>query len=47
MEVNFKVKNEAIAFKGVTDGVYLEIKGSNFDIIKKELNKNEEILKFF
>ncbi len=29
-------------------GVYLEIKGSNFDIIKKELNKkNEEILKFF
>ena len=48
MEVNFKVKNEAIAFKGVTDGVYLEIKGSNFDIIKNELhNKMKKSLNFF
>ncbi|MDR7870274.1 MAG: septum site-determining protein MinC [Tissierellaceae bacterium] len=32
------MKNDIIAFKGVKEGVYLEILGSDIDLIKEELN---------
>lgn len=48
MEVNFKVKSDIIAFKGVKDGVYLEIKGGDLDLIRDELNKKiNKAKKFF
>lgn len=48
MEVKFKVKGEVIAFRGITDGVYLEIKGNNFKLIREELHKKiSSFLEFF
>lgn len=48
MEVNFEVKNDIITFKGVKDGVYLNIKGSDLELIIKSLEKKlSKSLKFY
>ncbi len=42
------MKGEVIAFKGITDGVYLEIKGDDFDLAIEELHrKMSGFLEFF
>lgn len=48
MEVIFEVKSDIIAFKGVKDGVYLEVKDVDFDLIIQDLDeKMEKSLEFF
>src|SRR5699024_10788652 len=48
MEVNFKVKSDIITFKGINDGVYLEINSSDFDLVLEVLNKKlKESSEFF
>lgn len=39
MEVVSKLKNELVAFKGVTEGVYIDIKGQDLNLIKEELER--------
>ena len=39
LEVNIKLKDELITFKGVKEGIYINIEGNNFLEIKEELNK--------
>ena len=39
MEGKSKLQRETIAFKGVSQGVYLEISGSNMEVIKDKLDK--------
>lgn len=42
------MKSDIISFKGVKDGLYLEIKGSDFDLILNDLGKMmEKSLEFF
>lgn len=48
MEVNFKMKNDIIIFKGVNDGLYLEINSKDFKSALKDLEeKLKESLGFF
>lgn len=48
MEVNFKVKNDIITFRGVNDGLYLEINSLDFKSALKDLEeKMEKSSKFF
>ena len=39
MEVNIKLKGEIITFKGVKEGIYINVEGNDFIAIRGELNK--------
>lgn len=39
MEVISELKNEIVSFKGVTEGVFIDVKGNNLSLIKDELSK--------